>query len=117
MRKASNVRNAIIAPEFVNVTTYNDGFRLTISLHTSEDVYNHFREQQNSHAILYRGKYYLHWEEFYSYSMVKVNNQVISPFDKAFADAKKALKHLKIMSREAKIASLKAEIDCIKYAE
>lgn len=116
MRKSSNVRSAIVAPEFSNVKLYNDGFVVTVSLHISSNVYEHFAAQQDRHVIAYRGRFYLHWEKHYSYFIDELDpeNPTLSPFPKAFREARKALKHLMIMRREAEIAILNREISVLK---
>lgn len=106
MRKSSNVRSAIVAPDFTNVKLYNDGYKVTISLHISEAVFAWLEPNYYGRAICYRGKHYLHWEKNYPYSI---------SFADAFADAQHILQHMMVLIRETKIEILKAEIDQIEY--
>ena len=109
MRKSSNVRSAIVAPEFTNVKLYNDGYKVTISLPISEDVYHMIGSTVSGNVVIcYRGKYYIHWEKSYGYE---------TPFGMAFSEAYDNLKHMKIAIRQAKIDILQAEITLIASAE
>ena len=108
MRTSNNVRSAIVAPEFTNMTLYNDCYRLTISLHISEEVFNRLvsSEMREAKPICYRGRKYLHWEKSFYYDV---------KFWDAYAEAETALRHMKVIIREAKIHILEDEIDVIKY--
>ena len=110
MRTSSNVRSAIVAPEFTNMTLYNDGYHLTISLHISEEVFNRLStaHMNESKPIGYKGRYYLHWEKTFWYN---------TEFCEAFAEAETVLRHMKVIIREVKVILLQEEIDLIKYAE
>jgi hypothetical protein len=88
---------------------YNSGYKLTISLQISDVTEFYIAEHIGRLQIInWDGRKYIHWECSYNYE---------TPFHQAFSEAKDVLKHMKIAIREGKIASLKAEIDCIKYAE
>ena len=106
MRKSSNVRSAIVAPEFTNVKLYNDGYKVTISLPISGDVYQRIYSTISADIVIcYRGKYYIHYETSYRYE---------TPFAKAFDEAYGTLKHMKITIRQAKIDILYNEITMIE---
>ena len=110
MRTSNNVRSAIVAPEFTNMTLYNDCYRLTISLHISEELFNHFSIScmREAKPICYKGRKYLHWEKTFWYD---------TRFYEAYAEAETALRHMKVIIREAKVLILQEEIDLIKYGE
>lgn len=43
MRTSNNVRSTVVAPQFANLKLYQDGYKLTVSLHISKDVYEALR--------------------------------------------------------------------------
>lgn len=106
MRKSSNVRCAIVAPQFTNVKLYQDGYKVTVSLPISERMHEHLTLMYNGVAISYRGRYYIHWEKSYGYDI---------PFGTAFSEAANNLVHMKITLREAKIEFLQNEIEFLKW--
>lgn len=109
MRTSNNVRSAIVAPEFTNMTLYNDSYRLTISLHISEEVFSRLSDcMREVKSFYYKGRRYLHWEKTFYYN---------TKFDEAFAEAEIALRHMKVIIREIKVRILQEEIDLIKYGE
>ena len=109
MRTSNNVRSAIVAPEFTNMTLYNDCYRLTISLHISEEVFDRlsYTEMRDAKPICYKGRKYLHWEKTFCYDETS--------FNEAYGEAETALRHMKVIIREVKILILEDEIDVIKY--
>ena len=110
MRTSNNVRSAVVAPEFTNMTLYNDCYRLTISLHISEEVFDRLYPNLPKDLTLidYKGRKYLHWEQTFLYE---------TSFYLAFAVADALLRDMKVIIREAKVLILQDEIEAIKYGE
>lgn len=118
MRTTSNIHNAIVVPGFVNMTAYNDSFKFTISLNISEYVSMIIHKYcgDSLAPICIKGKYYLHWEKFFSWGKYDEElKQAVSNIPFACQEAYRVLKHMKIAIREAKIQELNDEIDTIKY--
>lgn len=108
--RTNNVRCNIVAPSFVNQTLYDGGYRLTVSLNISEEIYAHLCNLFNGSITVFRyqGKYYIHWEKSYRYD---------TAFAAAYVEAAKALRQLQIIVRQAKIELLEKEIDNLKHPE
>lgn len=108
--RTNNVRCNIVAPSYVNQTMYDGGYRLTVSLNISEEVYTHLYNLFNGPiaTFRYRGKCYIHWENSYGYD---------TAFAAAYVEAAKALRQLQIIVRQAKIELLEKEIDNLKHPE
>jgi len=103
----SNVRCGIVAPKFCNLKLYNDGFKVSVSLHISQDIYDELREMNDAYKpIQYRGKCYLHWEKSFHYAC--------DSFDEAYEEAFEALHSMKICIRRHKIVLLSREIDVLQ---
>ena len=98
----SNVRCGIYAPRFCNLKLYNDGYKASVSLRVSLDIYNELWGISGDYKpIEYQGRYYIHWEKSYHYC---------DHFFDAFEDAHQALRRMKIITRQAKIDVLTREI-------
>lgn len=99
------------APKFLNVKLYDDYYKVTVSLHISEEQFIYLSRIMCREAkpIHYNGRYYIHWEKSFAYTE--------TPFVAAYAEAETAMRHMKIITRETQINILLDEIDTIKYCE
>lgn len=113
----NNVRPALHVPKFANVSIYAMGIHLTVTFRINRDVMQHLDLPSKEYPSIYcfdrLGKSYITETEFiYWDEITKVND-----LDKTIISRATEMRNrLMIMSRNAKIAYLKSEIELLSIA-
>lgn len=114
----NNVRPALNVPKFANVSIYAMGIHLTVTFRINKDVMQHLELPSKEYPSIYCfdrfGKSYITETEFiYWDEITKVND-----LDKTIMSRATEMRNrLMIMSRNAKIAYLKSEIELLSIAD
>lgn len=114
----NNVRIGLRVPSFANVAIYTMGIHLSVTFHINKDVMQYLDLPNSDNPSIYCfdkfGKSYITETEFIYWDEITKSNDVEKV---VMHRATEMRKRLMIMSRKAKIAYLKSEIELLNISD